>query len=93
MHSPYHHTDAPSIMPDGVICRSSGRYWFRNCDPGNAVQRGEIMKYARLVIGLGELDARLGMRLLPRLANIWSEIAVERCSTMDLTEDGRDLVL
>jgi hypothetical protein len=93
MHGSYHHTDAPYIVPDGVICSPSGRNRFRNSDPGNAVQQGEIMNCARLVIGLGGLDAQLGRRPLPRPANNWSEIAVEYCSTMGLTEDGRDLVL
>ena len=89
----YHHTDAPYIVPEGVICHPSGRYWFRNSDLGNAVQQGEIMKCARLVIGLDDLDARLGLRLLPRLPNTWSEIAVEHYPIMGLTDDGRECVL
>jgi hypothetical protein len=73
----YHHSDHPYIVPEGVIMHPSGRFWFRNCDLGNAVQQGEIVKCARLVVGLDDLSPRTGLKIIPRLPGSWSSIELE----------------
>jgi len=72
----YHHTDHPYIVPEGVIMHPSGQFWFRNCDLGNSVQQAEIVKCARLLIGLDDLDPEGGLRLLPRLPCGWTGLSV-----------------
>lgn len=62
----YHHTDVPYIVPEGVICHGSGQYWYRNSDLGNAVQQAEIIKEARLMVGVDDLPGTR-FRLIPRL--------------------------
>lgn len=74
----YHHTDFPYIVPEGVIMHPSGRYWFRNSDLSNAVQQGEIVKCGRLMLGLDDLDADGGLRLIPRLPDTWNRLWADR---------------
>ena len=74
----HHHTDSKHIVPEGVIMHPSGAYWFRNCDQGNSVQQAEIVKCARLLIGLDDLNPQRGLTVIPRLPSKWSEISVER---------------
>ncbi|MCQ2428871.1 MAG: hypothetical protein MJ192_00935 [Clostridia bacterium] len=62
----YHETDVPYIVPEGVIRHGSGQYWYRNSDLGNAVQQAEIVKEARLMVGVDDLDGS-SFRLIPRL--------------------------
>ncbi len=73
----YHHSDHPYVVPEGIIMHPSGRFWFRNCDLGNAVQQGEIVKCTRLLIGLDDLSPRTGLKVLPRLPVSWSSIKLE----------------
>lgn len=73
----YHHADHNYIVPEGVIMHPSGRFWFRNCDLGNAVQQGEIIKCARLLIGLDDLNLEQGLHIIPRLPNGWDSIDVQ----------------
>jgi hypothetical protein len=67
----YHHTDNKYIVPEGVIMHGSKQFWFRNCDLGNAVQQAEIVKCARLVVGIDDIDKNKGIRLVPRLPDTW----------------------
>ena len=62
----YHHTDVPYVVPEGVICHGSGQYWYRNSDLGNAVQQAEIVKEARLMLGVDDFDPA-ALRIIPRL--------------------------
>ena len=62
----YHHTDVPYVVPEGVICHGSGQYWFRNSDLGNAVQQAEIVKEARLMLGVDDFDPA-ALKIIPRL--------------------------
>ncbi len=62
----YHHTDYPYVVPEGVIRHGSGLYWYRNCDLGNAVQQAEIVKEARLMLGIDDFCAE-ALRIVPRL--------------------------
>jgi len=76
----YHHTDCPDckyITPEGVIMHPSGRYWFRNCDLGNAVQQGEIVKCGRLIIGIDDITPQNGISVIPRLPLKWDGYEVE----------------
>lgn len=72
----YHHTDVPYIVPEGVIIHGSKRFWYRNSDLGNAVQQAEIIKVARLIIGLDDISKKRGLRIIPRLPDTWNEISV-----------------
>jgi len=72
----YHHTDHPWIVPEGVISHPSGRFWFRNGDLGNSVQQAEIVKCARLLVGVDDLRPEAGLTLLPRLPGGWATIEV-----------------
>jgi hypothetical protein len=72
----YHHSEYPYIVPEGVTYHPSGRFWYRHTDLGNAIQQTEIVKCVRLVLGLDDLNHDLGLRLVPRLPNGWSEVAV-----------------
>ena len=63
----YHQYDHSYIVPEGVICHGSGRYWFRNCDLGNAVQQAEIVKIARLILGVDDVSVPGKLSLIPRL--------------------------
>ena len=62
----YHHTDVPYVVPEGVIRHGSGQYWYRNSDLGNAVQQAEIVKEARLMLGVDDFDPA-ALRIIPRL--------------------------
>jgi len=73
----YHHTDHPYIVPEGVIMHPSGQFWFRNGDLGNSVQQAEIVKCARLLIGLDDLEPEEGLGVLPRLPGGWTALSVE----------------
>jgi hypothetical protein len=73
----YHHTDHNYIVPEGVIMHPSGRYWFRNCDLGNGVQQGEIVKCARLVLGLDDMNPENGLAIVPRLPIAWQTMEIE----------------
>ncbi len=73
----YHHTDHPYIVPEGVICHGSGRFWYRNSDLGNAVQQAEIVKLARLMTGIDDLDGTR-FRLIPRLPLTMTAIEAEK---------------
>jgi len=73
----YHHSDYNYIVPEGIIMHPSGRFWYRNCDLGNGVQQGEIIKCARLLIGLDDLNPEKGLCIIPRIPDTWSSIEVE----------------
>lgn len=72
-----HHTDHPWIVPEGVICHPSGRFWFRNGDLGNSVQQAEIIKACRLLLGIDDAKPGAGVDFVPRLPQGWDRIAAE----------------
>lgn len=80
----YHKTDVPYIVPEGVICHGDGAYWYRNSDLGNAVQQAEIIKEARLMVGVDDLDG--GFDLVPRLPDYMTAITAEN---VPVTVDGK----
>ena len=86
----YHHTDVPYIVPEGVITHGSGRYWFRNCDLGNAVQQAEIMKEVRLMVGVDDLDLKRRFCMIPRLPKTMTAIEVNRYPVR--TEKGTEML-
>ena len=63
----YHRFDHNYIVPEGVIRHGSGRYWFRNCDLGNAVQQAETVKSIRLALGVDDVGCPGAVRFVPRL--------------------------
>lgn len=73
----YHHTDWKYIVPEGVITHGDGRYWFRNSDLGNGVQQAEIVKLARIMIGVDDFDCERGIQLIPRLPKNWQYLSVK----------------
>jgi hypothetical protein len=73
----YHHTDWKYIVPEGVITHGDGRYWFRNSDLGNGVQQAEIVKLARIMIGVDDFDCDRGIQLIPRLPKNWQYLSVK----------------
>lgn len=73
----YHHTDFKYIVPEGVIMHGDCLYWYRNSDLGNAVQQAEIVKCARLVVGIDDIDKTRGLRLIPRMPLTWNLIDVK----------------
>ena len=70
----YHHTDVNYIVPEGVIVHPSRRYWFRNCDQGNAVQQAETCKIGRMILGLDDLSPESGLCLVPRLPDDFTAV-------------------
>jgi len=88
----YHHTDFNWIVPEGVIMHPSGRFWFRNCDLGNAVQQGEIVKCGRLLIGLDNNLRDEGMNLVPRLPDGWDIMEVQDYKVYCMTRTDNKLV-
>ena len=74
----YHHTDCNYIVPEGVIVHPSRRYWFRNCDQGNAVQQAEVCKIGRMMLGLDDLRPQEGLCLIPRLPDDFSGMEAEK---------------
>ena len=79
----YHHTDWKYIVPEGVITHGDGRYWFRNSDLGNGVQQAEIVKLARIMIGVDDFDYPNGIKLIPRLPKNWQYLSVKDFPTAD----------
>lgn len=72
----YHHTDVPYIVPEGVIRHGSGKFWYRNSDLGNAVQQAEIIKEARLMVGVDDLNTSAPPTLVPRLPSTMTAMEV-----------------
>jgi hypothetical protein len=85
----YHHSDYKYIVPEGVIMHPSGRFWFRNCDLGNNVQQAEIIKCARLILGLDDLHPERGLNIIPRLPATWSSIQAEDYPVVAAGKDGK----
>jgi hypothetical protein len=81
----YHHTDVPYVVPEGVILHGSGQYWFRNSDLGNAVQQAEIVKEARLMLGVDDFDPA-ALKIVPRLPATMT--AMEAKGLPVITSDG-----
>jgi hypothetical protein len=77
----------------GVIMHPSGRFWFRNCDLGNCVQQAEIVKCARLLIGLDDLNPDKGLSLIPRLPKDWTQITVEDYPVIAQVKNNREHAL
>jgi len=73
----YHHTDHNYIVPEGVIMHGSKAFWYRNSDLGNAVQQAEIVKCARLLLGIDDISYIKGIRLVPRLPLTWNSMSAE----------------
>ena len=71
----YHHTDHNYIVPEGVIVHGSKKYWYRNSDQGNAVQQAEIVKCARLILGVDDIMPTNGIKLVPRLPLTWNSVS------------------
>ncbi|HEY5139430.1 MAG TPA: hypothetical protein VIJ25_08980, partial [Methylococcales bacterium] len=86
----YHHSDHNYIVPEGVIMHPSGRFWFRNCDLGNCVQQAEIVKCARLLIGIDDLNPDRGLSLIPRLPKDWTEINVQDYPVVAQANNGTE---
>lgn len=74
----YHHADPSYIVPEGVVVNGAKTKWFRNSDLGNGVQQGEIVKCARLILGLDDLNHEKGLKFVPRMPENWKEISVEK---------------
>jgi hypothetical protein len=87
----YHHSDYNYIVPEGVIMHPSERYWFRNSDLGNGVQQGEIVKAARLLVGLDDLDPETGLTVIPRLPDTWNGIEVQNYPVVATDLQGKYL--
>ena len=87
----YHHSDYNYIVPEGVIMHPSGRFWFRNSDLGNSVQQAEIVKAARLLIGLDDLNPIDGLTLIPRLPLTWEKIEVQNYPVIAVDQSGSSL--
>jgi hypothetical protein len=85
----YHHSDYNYIVPEGVICHPSGRFWFRNCDLGNSVQQAEIVKSVRLILGVDDLEPSAGLRLIPRLPAGWRSLSASRYPAVVVLDDQR----
>lgn len=81
----YHHTDVPYIVPEGVIRHGSGKFWYRNSDLGNAVQQAEIVKEARLMVGIDDLNGER-FRLIPRLPGTMTKL---EASGVPVTLNGK----
>lgn len=73
----YHHSDVPYMVPEGVVISGNKQCWYRNSDLGNAVQQGETIKSARLVIGLDDIDKTRGLRIVPRLPDSWQGMDIK----------------
>ena len=73
----YHHTDHNYIVPEGVIVHGSKRFWYRNSDLGNAVQQAEIVKCARLLLGIDDISPARGLHLVPRLPDGWTSLEAD----------------
>jgi hypothetical protein len=84
----YHHSDVNWIVPEGVICHPSGRFWFRNGDLGNAVQQGEIVKCGRLLLGLDDCAPVEGLKLIPRLPDGWQGLQAYGAVVMAVDASG-----
>jgi hypothetical protein len=65
------------VVPEGVQVTPDGRSIFRTGDQGNGVQEAEIVKIFRLIIGVDDNQPDR-LRIMPRLPNGWSEIAVSK---------------
>lgn len=76
----YHHSDEKYIVPEGVIVHGSHRFWFRNCDLGNAVQQAETVKCARLIVGADSYGSS-GISLTPRLPATYTRIEARGIKT------------
>ncbi len=76
------------IVPEGVIMHPSGRFWFRNGDLGNGVQEAEIVKAARLLIGLDDLNPKRGLNIIPRLPATWKTIDVQDYPVVAVDNEG-----
>jgi len=87
----YHHSDYNYIVPEGVIVHPSGRFWFRNSDLGNCVQQAEIVKAARLLIGLDDLDPVHGLTVIPRLPSTWKTINVQDYPIVAVDKEGNTI--
>lgn len=72
----YHSKDHNYIVSEGVIMHPSMEYWFRNGDLGNLVQQAEIIKCARLIIGIDNLEFSRGLRIIPRLPDTWENTSI-----------------
>ncbi len=82
----YHHSDFNYIVPEGVIMHPSGRFWYRNCDLGNSVQQAEIIKCARLLLGLDGRANSDELNIIPRLPEGWESMMVENYKAVVLSE-------
>lgn len=84
----YHQYDSNYIVPEGVVMHPTGKYWYRNSDQGNAVQQAEIMKTARLLLGVDDLSRTGALKLIPRLPNSFDGFSVKDFK-LHLFENGR----
>ncbi len=87
----YHHSDNNYIVPEGVIMHPSGRFWFRNSDLGNGVQQAEIVKAARLLVGLDDLNPEKGLNIIPRLPSDWNAIDVHKYPVIATDSEGNEI--
>ncbi len=85
----YHKYDHNYIVCEGVIMHPSNEHWFRNGDLGNSVQQAEIVKCARLMIGLDDLNTKRGLRIVPRMPDTWTQISVSKFPLMVCQEFGK----
>ena len=89
-HECYHHGEMPYIVPEGVIMNAMHSKWSRNNDLGNGVQQAEIVKCARLLLGIDDMDKKKPLRLIPRLPKNWQGMHAKDFPVF--TKNGREFV-
>lgn len=89
-HECYHHGEMPYIVPEGVVMNAMHSKWSRNNDLGNGVQQAEIVKCARLLLGIDDMDKKKPLRLVPRLPKNWQGMRAKDFPVF--TEKGREFV-
>ncbi len=85
----HHHHDLDLIVPEGVILHPDGSCWYRNGDLGNSVQQAEILKVARLLCGLDDLDPTRAPRFIPRLPDAYDGFSLAGMPVAWSDGDGR----
>ena len=86
----FHHSTRSYIVPEGVTENVMRDRWVRNNDLGNGVQQAEIVKCARLILGIDDMDKAKPLRLVPRLPKAWQSIKAEDFPVF--TKNGREYV-
>ncbi|UCH36187.1 MAG: hypothetical protein JSV65_07490 [Armatimonadota bacterium] len=77
----------PYIVPEGCETDSRGRWWHRTGDLGNAVQEGEAIKCARIILGTDDTDPACTL-FIPRVPQGWTEVRADGYPVMTLDGDN-----